>query len=168
MQTFINHCSLANISIFVLIEPSSGYYIHGRSPNGFTDTDVPTIITQFQSETQSLCERRGLLNNADQCYIIIPPKNLYNYFNKLLLRLQRSIDSASAIRSDNNGIFQTRYHKDLSRAEGSLEKTSIAYSNINRFFCAFVDHVSYWFFHFLEIVSIFFYIFRVLKIWIIL
>uniref|UniRef100_A0A1B0A557 Meckelin n=1 Tax=Glossina pallidipes TaxID=7398 RepID=A0A1B0A557_GLOPL len=140
MQTFINHCSLANISIFVLIEPSSGYYIHGRSPNGFTDTDVPTIITQFQSETQSLCERRGLLNNADQCYIIIPPKNLYSYFNKLLLRLQRSIDSASAIRSDNNGIFQTRYHKDLSRAEGSLEKTSIAYSNINRFFCAFVDH----------------------------
>uniref|UniRef100_A0A1B0BKJ5 Meckelin n=1 Tax=Glossina palpalis gambiensis TaxID=67801 RepID=A0A1B0BKJ5_9MUSC len=139
MQIFINHCSLANISIFVLIEPSSGYYIHGRSPNGFTDTDVPTIITQFQRETQSLCERRGLLNNADQCYIIIPPKNLYNYFNKLLLRLQRSIDSASTIRGD-NGIFQTRYHKDISRAEGSLEKTSIAYSNINRFCCAFVDH----------------------------
>lgn len=137
LQKFTEHCSLANISVFVLKEPSYGYYIHGRSPHGFADSDMATMIMQLQRETQSLCGRRGLLSDTDQCYIIMPPKNLNNYFDKLLLPYQRSFTANASV-----GGNSTNYPKELNTIEGSLEKTSIAFSSVNRFFCAFIDHVS--------------------------
>ncbi|XP_005188260.2 meckelin [Musca domestica] len=135
LQKFTEHCSLANISVFVLKEPSYGYYIHGRSPHGFADSDMTTMIMQLQRETQSLCGRRGLLSDTDQCYIIMPPKNLNNYFDKLLLPYQRSFTANTGV-----GGNSTNYPKELNTIEGSLEKTSIAFSSVNRFFCAFIDH----------------------------
>ncbi|XP_073823646.1 meckelin [Musca autumnalis] len=136
LQKYTEHCSLANISVFVLVEPSYGYYIHGRSPHGFADSDMTTMIMQLQRETQSMCGRRGLLSDTDQCYIIMPPKNLNNYFDKLLLPYQRSFTATTSGAGGNS----TNYPKELNTIEGSLEKTSIAFSSVNRFFCAFIDH----------------------------
>ncbi|XP_075145262.1 meckelin isoform X2 [Haematobia irritans] len=128
IRKYTEHCSLANISVFALVEPSYGYYIHGRSPHGFADSDMATMLMQLQRETQSMCGRRGLLSDTDQCYTIMPPKNLNNYFDKLLLPYQRSFGQTS------------NFQKEVNTVEGSLEKTSIAYSSVNRFFCAFIDH----------------------------
>jgi len=76
LQKFIDLCSLANISLFSLTEPGFGYYIHGRSPHGFADTDMSSMILQLQ-RTQTMCGRRGLLMDSDkQAYIILPPRNL--------------------------------------------------------------------------------------------
>lgn len=80
LQRFMDICSIANISIFTLLEPSYGYYIHGRSPHGFSDTDMSTMILQLQRESQNMCGKRGLLSDSDhQNYIIVPPTNL-RYF----------------------------------------------------------------------------------------
>lgn len=77
LQKFIDLCSLANISLFSLLEPGYGYYIHGRSPHGFADTDMSSMILQLQREAQNMCGRRGLLMDSDkQAYIILPPRNL--------------------------------------------------------------------------------------------
>lgn len=76
LQKFIDLCSLANISLFSLTEPGFGYYIHGRSPHGFADTDMSSMILQLQ-RTQTMCGRRGLLMDSDkQAYVILPPRNL--------------------------------------------------------------------------------------------
>lgn len=35
------------------------------------------------------------------------------------------------------------YQKDIVPSiDGQMERTSIAYASVNRFFCAFIDHVS--------------------------
>ncbi|KAM8706181.1 hypothetical protein ACLKA7_010459 [Drosophila subpalustris] len=135
LQKFIDLCSLANISLFSLLEPGFGYYIHGRSPHGFADTDMSSMILQLQREAQNMCGRRGLLMDSDkQAYIILPPRNLRIYLERLLLPFQRS---------RNGSLSQTLlYQKDLqvSSIDGPVERTSIAYASVNRFFCAFIDH----------------------------
>ncbi|KAH8409753.1 hypothetical protein KR222_004021 [Zaprionus bogoriensis] len=135
LQKFIDLCSLANISLFSLLEPGYGYYIHGRSPHGFADTDMSSMILQLQREAQNMCGRRGLLMDSDkQAYIILPPRNLRIYLERLLLPFQRS---------RNGSMSQTLlYQKDLqiSSIDGQVERTSIAYASVNRFFCAFIDH----------------------------
>ncbi|XP_016960614.2 meckelin [Drosophila biarmipes] len=133
LQKFIDLCSLANISLFSLTEPGFGYYIHGRSPHGFADTDMSSMILQLQ-RTQTMCGRRGLLMDSDkQAYIILPPRNLHIYLERLLLPFQRSLTGS---------LSQTLlYQKDIvSSIDGQMERTSIAYASVNRFFCAFIDH----------------------------
>lgn len=140
IQQYIDHCSLANISIFTLIEPCFGFYIHGRSPHGFADSDMTTMIMQLQRETQSLCGRRGLLSDTDQCYVIMPPRNLTHYFYKLLLPHHKSfggVATGGGGRSGTGGHFP----RELNMIEGTFEKISIVYCNVNRLLCAFIDHV---------------------------
>ncbi|KMZ02405.1 meckelin [Drosophila simulans] len=133
LQKFIDLCSLANISLFSLTEPGFGYYIHGRSPHGFADTDMSSMILQLQ-RTQTMCGRRGLLMDSDkQAYVILPPRNLHIYLERLLLPFQRSLTGT---------LSQTMlYQKDIVPSiDGQMERTSIAYASVNRFFCAFIDH----------------------------
>ncbi|KAH8278945.1 hypothetical protein KR018_011599 [Drosophila ironensis] len=133
LQKFIDLCSLANISLFSLTEPGMGYYIHGRSPHGFADTDMSSMIMQLQ-RTQTMYGRRGLLMDSDkQAYIILPPRNLHIYLERLLLPFQRSLTGS---------LSQTLlYQKDIVPSiDGQMERTSIAYASVNRFFCAFIDH----------------------------
>jgi len=57
------------------------------------------------------------------------------YLERLLLPFQRS---------RNGSMSQTLlYQKDLQvpSIDGQVERTSIAYASVNRFFCAFIDHV---------------------------
>ncbi|XP_002072185.3 meckelin [Drosophila willistoni] len=133
LQKFIDLCSLANISLFTLKEPGFGYYIHGRSPHGFADTDMSSMILQLQREAQNMCGRRGLLMDSDkQAYVILPPRNLRIYLDRLLLPFQRSAHGS---------MSQTLlYQKDIPSIDGQVERTSIAYASVNRFFCAFIDH----------------------------
>ncbi|KAH8316038.1 hypothetical protein KR074_010360 [Drosophila pseudoananassae] len=133
LQKFIDLCSLANISLFSLTEPGFGFYIHGRSPHGFADTDMSSMILQLQ-RTQTMYGRRGLLMDSDkQAYIILPPRNLHIYLERLLLPFQRSLTGS---------LSQTLlYQKDIvPSVDGQMERTSIAYASVNRFFCAFIDH----------------------------
>ncbi|KAH8381804.1 hypothetical protein KR009_000282 [Drosophila setifemur] len=133
LQKFIDLCSLANISLFSLTEPGFGYYIHGRSPHGFADTDMSSMILQLQ-RTQTMYGRRGLLMDSDkQAYVILPPRNLHIYLERLLLPFQRSLTGS---------LSQTMlYQKDIVPSiDGQMERTSIAYASVNRFFCAFIDH----------------------------
>lgn len=77
IQQFIDVCSLANVSVFMLLYDSYGFYIHGRSPHGFSDTDMCSMIMQLRREEDNVCGRRGLLLNSEQqTYSILVPKNL--------------------------------------------------------------------------------------------
>lgn len=120
IEHYVEFCSWCNISVIALLEPTYGFYIHGHSPYGYADADMATILQQLQRETQSVCGHRGLLNDTDQCYIIIPPKGLSSCYNKLL-------NSAHTTRSQNS--------------ERTYDRTATTYNSVNRIFCAFIDHV---------------------------
>ena len=50
---FVDLCSVANISVFVLVENNWGYYIHGKSVHDHADTDLSRFNRNFQQVTTS-------------------------------------------------------------------------------------------------------------------
>lgn len=138
IQQFIDCCSIANVSVFVLSQSSYGSYIHGRSPHGFSDTDMCSMILQFKREEENMCGHRGLLPGSEQqTYRILVPKNLRIFYDRLVMPLQKP------------GFFMNS-HQNGNGVDGSVgkthdratfERTSTTYQNINRFLMAFIDHV---------------------------
>ncbi|KOX67586.1 Meckelin, partial [Melipona quadrifasciata] len=85
MQEFINLCSIANISLFILPFNYYGFYIHGRSVHGFADTDLPTLINGFQMEKSNLCAHKGLIpGTTQQTFILYLTESFRLTFNKSL------------------------------------------------------------------------------------
>lgn len=149
LQQFIDLSSIANISVLILIE-SYGFYIHGRSGcllishlhwfssfsvslfplvHGRSDIDTFNMILQFKREEENLCGHRGLLPGSDQqTYTILAPKNLRLFYEKLI----------------NPMSSKTNYNQQPSSSQIDLnfEKMILTYHNINKFFAAFIDHVS--------------------------
>ena len=52
---FIDFCSLSNVSVFLMSHTQFGYYIHGRSVHGRSDTNLHELYEQFQREEDNLC-----------------------------------------------------------------------------------------------------------------
>lgn len=53
VRQFVDLCSMANVSIFIMEYTQYGYYIHGRSPHGIADTGMKEISQQLKRETVS-------------------------------------------------------------------------------------------------------------------
>lgn len=108
IQEFVDVCSMANISVFILALENYGFYIHGRyviwicpkaacshlfphyrSAHGFADTDMQNIINQLQREEEDLVGHRGLLPGTDQqTFEMIVPLQLRSYYRKVMAPLQ--------------------------------------------------------------------------------
>lgn len=103
------------------------FAVHGRS-----DIDTFNMILQFKREEENLCGHRGLLPGSDQqTYTIIAPKNLRFFYEKLI----------HPITDKTNHNHQLLNNRNL-KFDNNFEKTILTYHNINRFFAAFIDHVS--------------------------
>lgn len=77
IQQFVDICSIANVSVFMWLFESYGFYIHGRSPHGFSDTDMCTMMLQLRREENNLCGRRGLmLSSEQQTYSFLVPRKV--------------------------------------------------------------------------------------------
>ena len=50
LHNFVDFCSMANISIFVMSETNFGYYIHGRSVHGNADTGMLQMHENLKRE----------------------------------------------------------------------------------------------------------------------
>lgn len=144
IQQFIDVCSIANVSVFLLSRRCYGYYIHGRSPHGFSDTDMCSMILQFKREEDNMCGHRGLLPGSEQqTYRVLAPKNLRAFYDRLVLPLHKpaffttNLQSAAATNQPANGIDYANKLTD----RYSFERTLSTYQSINRFFMAFIDHV---------------------------
>ena len=53
VRQFVDLCSMANISVFIMENSQFGYYIHGRSPHGIADTGMMEMFLQLKRETVS-------------------------------------------------------------------------------------------------------------------
>ena len=53
VRQFVDLCSMANISVFIMENSQFGYYIHGRSPHGIADTGMKEMFLQLKRETVS-------------------------------------------------------------------------------------------------------------------
>ncbi|XP_058453629.1 meckelin [Malaya genurostris] len=148
IQQFIDIASIANISVFILCMESYGFYIHGRSPHGFSDTDMCSMILQFKREEDNLCGNRGLLPGSEQqTYSILVPKNLRTFYDKLIAPLRNSSHFGPHQHLNQTHLVGSTKLSNSAVIDGpggqfeyNFERTVLTYYNVNRFFAAFVDH----------------------------
>jgi meckelin len=140
-----------------------GYYIHGRyefwviyffyksncctffrSPHGFSDTDMCSMMIQFRREEENMCGHRGLLPGSEQqTYTILIPRNLRNFYEKLIAPTQMQ---QWQHRNSSISVFGLP-HQENNNNNGkpleyfNFEKTLMSHQSINKFLSAFIDHV---------------------------
>ena len=113
-----------------------------------------SMILQLRREEDNMCGYRGLLLNSEQqTFSFIVPKNLrypLNYASPLKNNnmdfFRILYDKLIAPIQDTNNLRPENHKKDIDFDtkiyENNLEKIASAYFNLNRFLCAFIDHVS--------------------------
>ncbi|CAB4058506.1 TMEM67 [Lepeophtheirus salmonis] len=85
LEQFLDICSLANISVFVMSLKNFGYYIHGKSAHGISDTDMGQMLEHLQRETEDLCGHRGLQTGSDhQTFTMTLPAKLQQAPQKII------------------------------------------------------------------------------------
>uniref|UniRef100_A0A336LUV8 CSON013682 protein n=1 Tax=Culicoides sonorensis TaxID=179676 RepID=A0A336LUV8_CULSO len=136
IQNFVDVCSISNISVLILSMTSYGFYIHGRSPHGFADTDMCSMIMQFRREEENMCGHRGLLPGSEQqTYTILAPRNLRLMYERLINQAKKTSNISAITHHGAEGFFN-----GASTLEYTSDKILASYFNINRFFSAFIDH----------------------------
>lgn len=59
-QIFVDLCTMAKISVFIMDEPYHGYYLHCRSPYEFADGSMMQLAEQLKKEESGLTTDRRL------------------------------------------------------------------------------------------------------------
>jgi meckelin len=73
------------LSVFVMSHSHFGYYIHGKSPHGASDTDMAGLLGHLQREADDLCGHRGLQAGSDhQSFSMALPLTIRTYYDKVL------------------------------------------------------------------------------------
>jgi len=82
---FIDFCSVANISMFVMTHAQYGFYIHGRSPHGNADTGMQQMAQALLKEENDLSSKRGLEEGSDhQTFSISISGRLSKQYSKVM------------------------------------------------------------------------------------
>uniref|UniRef100_A0A0N5A3H0 Meckelin n=1 Tax=Parastrongyloides trichosuri TaxID=131310 RepID=A0A0N5A3H0_PARTI len=127
-HNFIDLCSIANISVLSLTHALHGYYIHGRSPHGYADTNMQEINKFLQMEKNNQCGFRGLENGSDlQTYIITMPKMFRDKFLKIQGSLRQNNDIRIKMRNE-------------SATTEKVENQSKVYDELNSFLRHVIEH----------------------------
>ncbi|XP_028416781.1 LOW QUALITY PROTEIN: meckelin-like [Dendronephthya gigantea] len=131
---FTDLCSMANVSVLIFQNKLYGHYIHGRSVHGRSDTDMLEMHEQFKREEDDLCGKRGLEPNSDrQTFDVMVTRKFratYDRFYDPIRTQTQNIGNAPQIQGHSAGV-------NLSVA---VQQTIEAYSSVNRFLSAFIDH----------------------------
>ena len=98
IQQFVDLLTMANMSIILLDDECSGYYLHGRSLMTFSDTSMQELMAQMRREEEMQVSARGLVPSAarpelaeNQVFELYITKELrMAYESKLLRRIQES------------------------------------------------------------------------------
>jgi len=129
LDQFVDVCSLANISVFVMAAKNFGYYVHGKSAHGFADTDMATLIDQLHREERDLSAHRGLqAGSEEQTFVMALPNKLRSFYDKIVTPA-----------SDMAGI---RAGPTVQKLSGNaIQQMVDAYSKMNKFLTRFLEHV---------------------------
>lgn len=82
---FVDYCSVSNISMLVLTHSRFGYYVHGRSPNGNSDTSLFNLGQNLIKEESNLTTKRGLeIGSSHQVFSALFPTKLIVEYSKII------------------------------------------------------------------------------------
>ncbi|XP_043284652.1 meckelin [Venturia canescens] len=127
LQEFVDLCSMANVSVFMLSHDYYGYYIHGRSVHGFADTDLLTLIKDLEREENDLCAHRGLIpGTTEQTFVISVSKTFRTFYERLV-----------GSQNSRNGRF---LRSNISNVPTDWDERWKIYLKLKKFFTGFIDH----------------------------
>ncbi|XP_063780176.1 meckelin [Pseudophryne corroboree] len=125
IRQFVDLCSMSNISVFMLSHRCSGYYIHGRSVHGHSDTNMEEMNLNLKREAENMCSQRGLQPNTD------------------IQTFQVSISTRTRVQFDriHDNLAKNHGPSRLIQSTSSMsEQSTKAYHTMNKFLCSFIDH----------------------------
>lgn len=115
---FVDLCSVANVSLFSMMFPRYGYYVHGRNANGSSDCGLSEINALLEREERDLCSMRGLESNSDQqTFVLVLPRIINDHYRRLLMRDDSSVGGSSSWHNN-------QYHEQHLSQDNDLNKTS--------------------------------------------
>ncbi|XP_069813490.1 meckelin [Dendropsophus ebraccatus] len=125
IRQFVDLCSMSNISVFILSHRCYGYYIHGRSVHGHSDTNMEEMNLNLKREAENMCSQRGLQPNTD------------------IQTFQISISSRTRAQFDrihDNFLRNRGPSRFLHSSTTISEQSTKAYHTMNKFLSSFIDH----------------------------
>lgn len=137
LMDFVDMCSLANVSVFVLRESLHGFYIHGRSVHQHAEGTMLELRNNMLKEEENLVATPGLVpESCLQTFEIFITRDVRQQFNDvLLLPIAQNI-----LNMQNQAVVRgsTRVQKQSKTAPVSLIR---GYMAMNRFLQNFIDRV---------------------------
>lgn len=95
---FLDLCCVTNISIFLLDQSLHGYYVHGQSPLGKSDTSIDELAKFLEEESKGKIRGRGVTDDQNdnlQSYELYLSYNMRTIYDGLFyLQTQSIIDQA--------------------------------------------------------------------------
>ncbi|PIO34941.1 hypothetical protein AB205_0142270 [Aquarana catesbeiana] len=116
---------MSNISVFILSHKRYGYYIHGRSVHGHSDTNMEEMNLNLKREAENMCSQRGLQPNSD----------IQTFQISISGRVRTQFDRIHSNLTKNHG--PSRF---LQNSPTASEQSTKAYHTMNKFLSAFIDH----------------------------
>ncbi|XP_039593235.1 meckelin isoform X1 [Polypterus senegalus] len=125
VRQFVDLCSMSNISVLIFSHRCFGYYIHGRSVHGHTDTNMEQMNLNLKREAENLCGQRGLLPNTDtQTFEVSVTNKMRQQYDRIHDPLTR----------------RTGPTRLIDTSPGPFEQSTKAYHTMNKFLGSFIDH----------------------------
>ncbi|CAF0714891.1 unnamed protein product [Brachionus calyciflorus] len=119
---FVDFCSISNISMLIMTHTQYGYYIHGRSPHGQSDTSMYQMTQSLIREEIDMSAKRGLESNSNhQTFSIKVPNKFIKEYSK-----KRSVNRA--------------VRRDHITSSNEFEKRMLAYTKLNNFLISFLNN----------------------------
>ncbi|KAL1449101.1 hypothetical protein WDU94_000334 [Cyamophila willieti] len=143
IHQFVDLCSVANVSVFILTMENYGFYIHGRSAHGFADTDMESMATQMLREEEDLVGHRGLLPGTEQqTFEMSVPRQLRSYYKRVMAPLSMGHPSSQAGAGSMTAALKMKTLMGGGGGGGGVDinRSVQAYNNMNRFLAAFLEH----------------------------
>jgi len=75
LHDFVDACSLANVSVFIMDQPFHGFYIHGQAPSGKGDWCHTELAKVMHDEEKDMGLDRGLIAGNNQTFEVFMPPN---------------------------------------------------------------------------------------------
>ena len=150
-QSFIDVCTLAKISVFILDEPYHGYYLHCRSPYEYADCSMAELIEHLQKEGSGLTTDRGLdvPNAPEDCQVfeIFTSRNFHEKVIKIYDNLPFDASGATntTIESSRLNLLQPARSKFLIQGNGNTGNDTYfkgvenVYEEVSHFLQCFID-----------------------------
>ncbi|KAG9510607.1 Meckelin, partial [Fragariocoptes setiger] len=149
LHEFVDLCS---ISMFAMLYPRYGFYLHGRSANGMAECGIRELNEFLDREEKELCSKRGLVPNTDhQTFQMVLPGIINQHYKRLVSlsrfdqpsdpHLNQTISTVSGQYDKLNNLLTPLIASSLnSKRAARIERIALQNVLVNKFLMAFIQH----------------------------